>query len=121
MGEAILDSQHLNVATHHFYLILDPQGLHRTEKCVRALCSPIDQGHLDFGANNGNHQARNSCPAAQINTGGNPGGKCIGKRRRVFNDFGHGGSPQCSDFLGLTEDTAKTWVICGLHITGFIV
>jgi hypothetical protein len=27
MGEAILASQHLNVPTHDFYLILDPQGL----------------------------------------------------------------------------------------------
>jgi hypothetical protein len=121
MGEAVLDSQHLNVAAHHFHLVLDPQGLHRTEKCVRALCSPIDQGHLDFGANNGNHQARNSCPATQINAGRDSTGQCIGKGCGMFNDFGQGGSPQCSDFLGLTEDTAKTWVICGLYHAGLIV
>jgi hypothetical protein len=63
MGEAVLDSQRLNITTHHFHLVLDPQGLHRTEKCVRALGAAVNQGHLDFGANNGNHQARNSCPA----------------------------------------------------------
>jgi len=88
MGVVILTSQYLNIATDHFHLILDPQGLDRTEKCVCALGAPIDQGHLDFGANNGNHQARYSCSASQINTGSDSAGQRISKGCCVFNDFG---------------------------------
>jgi hypothetical protein len=121
MGKTVLVSQYLNVATDHFDLVLNPQRLHRTKQCVRALGAAVNQGHPDFGANNGNHQARNSCPATQINAGCDSNGQSLGKRRRVFNNLGQGGRPQCSYFLGLAKDTAKTRVVCGLHDTGFIV
>ncbi len=93
MDKAFLMPQYIHVATNHLHLILDPQGLDRTEKCVGALCSPIDQGYLYFGANNGNYQARNPCSAHQINTRCDSTGQCISKGRCVFNNLGQGGRP----------------------------
>jgi hypothetical protein len=93
MGKAILASQYLNVPTYHFNLVLDTQRLHRPHKCVGALGAPIDQGHLNFGANNGDHQARNSCSATQINAGCDTTGQRISKGCCVLNDLGQGGRP----------------------------
>ena len=91
-----IGAEHPHSVGHSKY----PNG---AQQGIGSFCSPVYQRQLHIWSDDGNDQARDPSPAAQVDAACGRLGESIGKCRCVGDDFGKGGATKSPDTLGVAQ------------------